>query len=225
MTWPWRGQTRRGGVLELSDPRGLRAEAADPGASRYLAPEPFLESDDPEIRDRPFHLAVTALAVAWTMVGLAVHSCLRLRFFPAALKFASTGCDAGERTGLFTSGIVSTRPGQKIALYFTGRQHAGENLRDVLAHRAEALAAIREDKIDLVISDLGLADQVRAETFLEAVRTLHPNLPIIIATGYDGTQLEERLRKHPRTAILGKPYDIAQLQAAITAAEEAGVAE
>jgi transposase len=46
-----------------------------------------------------------------------------------------------ERTGVFTSGIVSTMQGQKIALYFTGRQHAGENLRDVLDHRAAELAA------------------------------------------------------------------------------------
>ena len=46
-----------------------------------------------------------------------------------------------DRTGVFTSGIVSTKQGQRIALYFTGRQHAGENLRDVLVHRAQALAA------------------------------------------------------------------------------------
>jgi len=46
-----------------------------------------------------------------------------------------------ERTGVFTSGIVSTQQGQKIALYFTGRQHAGENLRDVLRHRASELGA------------------------------------------------------------------------------------
>ena len=45
-----------------------------------------------------------------------------------------------DRTGVFTSGIVSTKQGQKIALYFTGRQHAGENLRDVLQHRATSLA-------------------------------------------------------------------------------------
>ena len=45
-----------------------------------------------------------------------------------------------DRTGVFTSGIVSTQQGQRIALYFTGRQHAGENLRDVLAHRAGQLA-------------------------------------------------------------------------------------
>lgn len=46
-----------------------------------------------------------------------------------------------ERTGVFTSGIVSTASGRKIALYFTGRQHAGENLADVLKRRAQALAS------------------------------------------------------------------------------------
>ena len=46
-----------------------------------------------------------------------------------------------DRTGVFTSGIVSTQQGRRIALYFTGRQHAGENLRDVLNHRVGELAA------------------------------------------------------------------------------------
>ena len=46
-----------------------------------------------------------------------------------------------DRTGIFTSGIVSTQAGRKIALYFTGRQHAGENLRDVLDNRAHGLTA------------------------------------------------------------------------------------
>jgi len=44
-----------------------------------------------------------------------------------------------DRTGVFTSGIVSTREGGHIALYFTGRQHAGENLGDVLKQRAAEL--------------------------------------------------------------------------------------
>ena len=46
-----------------------------------------------------------------------------------------------DRTGVFTSGIVSTQQGRRIAIYFTGRQHAGENLRDVLVHRVKDLAA------------------------------------------------------------------------------------
>jgi len=46
-----------------------------------------------------------------------------------------------ERTGVFTTGIVAQRQGHPIALFFTGRKHAGENLADVLAHRASTLAA------------------------------------------------------------------------------------
>jgi len=49
--------------------------------------------------------------------------------------------DPRLRTGQFTSGIVSTRQGQQIALFFTGRKHAGENLAQVLARRASGLAA------------------------------------------------------------------------------------
>src|SRR5262245_35925095 len=36
-----------------------------------------------------FHRAVTALAVAWTMLALGVHLCLVRRIFPAALKYVS----------------------------------------------------------------------------------------------------------------------------------------
>jgi hypothetical protein len=47
---------------------------------------------------------------------------------------------APERTGIFTSGIVSiTSDGHRIVLFFTGRQHAGENLRDVLLGRGAGL--------------------------------------------------------------------------------------
>lgn len=43
------------------------------------------------------------------------------------------------RTGTFTSGIVSIWREWKIALYFTGWKHAGENLADVLKWRAAEL--------------------------------------------------------------------------------------
>jgi transposase len=44
-----------------------------------------------------------------------------------------------ERTGVFTSGIVSVGEGHKIALYFTGGRHAGENLAEVLKKRSAEL--------------------------------------------------------------------------------------
>ena len=49
--------------------------------------------------------------------------------------------DLRLRTGQFTSGIVSTRQGEQMALFFTGRRHAGENLAQVLARRAAGLQA------------------------------------------------------------------------------------
>jgi transposase len=44
-----------------------------------------------------------------------------------------------ERTGVFTSGIVCIGAGHRMALFFTGRKHAGENLADVLKRRAAGL--------------------------------------------------------------------------------------
>ncbi len=46
-----------------------------------------------------------------------------------------------NRTGMFTSGVVATRAGAQVALFFSGRQHAGENLSDVLQHRVAELDA------------------------------------------------------------------------------------
>lgn len=54
---------------------------------------------------------------------------------------AIEGEEFGQRTGVFTSGIVSINAGFKVALFFTGRKHAGENLAEVLAHRSRDLPA------------------------------------------------------------------------------------
>jgi transposase len=47
--------------------------------------------------------------------------------------------DADGRRGLYTSGVVALRDGHRVALFFSGRRHAGENLAQVLKHRAEEL--------------------------------------------------------------------------------------
>jgi transposase len=54
------------------------------------------------------------------------------------LQMARRGDDG--RTGTFTSGIVSICGGWKIALYFSGWKHAGENLADVLKQRDPGMA-------------------------------------------------------------------------------------
>jgi transposase len=49
------------------------------------------------------------------------------------------GGDAAQRNGMYTSGVVALRDGHRVALFFSGRRHAGENLAQVLKHRAEQL--------------------------------------------------------------------------------------
>lgn len=41
-----------------------------------------------------------------------------------------------KRTGMFTTGVVARLDAHDIILYYTGRQHAGENLADLLAQRS-----------------------------------------------------------------------------------------
>jgi transposase len=47
--------------------------------------------------------------------------------------------DNSERTGVYTTGILAVTGGHEVALFFTGRRHAGENLQRVLALRASEL--------------------------------------------------------------------------------------
>jgi hypothetical protein len=58
---------------------------------------------------------------------------------PRDVGTEASGDDADERTGLYTSGVVSLRDGHHVALFFSGRRHAGENLAEVLRHRAAEL--------------------------------------------------------------------------------------
>jgi transposase len=54
---------------------------------------------------------------------------------------ALTAEGSKERTGLFTTGILAEVDGHRIALFFTGRKHAGENLERVLEQRDQGLPA------------------------------------------------------------------------------------
>jgi len=55
------------------------------------------------------------------------------------IKEQKDGDSDSSRTGMFTTAIVSEVHDQKIALFFTGRNHAGENLAQLLAERQSGL--------------------------------------------------------------------------------------
>lgn len=63
-----------------------------------------------------FHEAATALAVAWSLVAMAILLCLRQHIFPAVLKFVSTGCDIVLLTALAAQGGKAQSP--LVMVYF-----------------------------------------------------------------------------------------------------------
>jgi transposase len=56
-----------------------------------------------------------------------------------SLEVEGDASTADERKGLYTSGVVALPDGFRVALFFSGRRHAGENLSEVLAHRVAEL--------------------------------------------------------------------------------------
>lgn len=55
------------------------------------------------------------------------------------IKEQQAGDSGSSRKGMFTSAILSEVDDKKIALFFTGRNHAGENLADVLSKRQSGI--------------------------------------------------------------------------------------
>jgi PAS domain S-box-containing protein len=86
------------------------------------------------------------------------------------------------------------------------------------ASALEAANRIRSagDFIDAVVVDIGLPDR-RGDTLAAELRALHTKLPIIIASGYAETPLQNRFSHDPFFKFLTKPYDTMQLAAALTA--------
>jgi hypothetical protein len=77
--------------------------------------------------------------------GTVVHNddtTMKVLELTAEQRASALAADADERrTGVFTSGIIATGNGHKIALFFTGVRHAGENLAAVLERRSGELPA------------------------------------------------------------------------------------
>jgi PAS domain S-box-containing protein len=105
---------------------------------------------------------------------------------------------------------------------------AAENLRDIgfdvvevtsakaaLEHAAKDAASLKA-----AIVDIGLPDK-KGDVLAAELRLLRGDLPIIVATGHSSESLPKELREAKGVAVLGKPYDLKDLKAAL---EKVGVA-
>jgi CheY-like chemotaxis protein len=82
---------------------------------------------------------------------------------------------------------------------------------------AEALQALTDHPgLALAIIDVGLPD-MRGDALAVHFRAAAPDLPILIASGYDEAEMTRRFSADSAIAVLGKPYSEYDMQAAIAA--------
>jgi DNA-binding response OmpR family regulator len=83
---------------------------------------------------------------------------------------------------------------------------------------AEALELMggKGDNLRAAIVDLGLPDRP-GEELVREMRRLKPELPVIVTTGRSEGDLDQGLRSDRSVVYLGKPYQLADLEAALNA--------
>jgi PAS domain S-box-containing protein len=96
-----------------------------------------------------------------------------------------------------------------------------EQLRE-LGYRVDTAGSATEamNKVKLLndvaaaVVDIGLPDR-KGDVLVGELRALHPELPIVIATGYDSAELARRFAADRRIALIRKPYTQDALKAVL----------
>lgn len=66
-------------------------------------------------------------------------NCGNIHFDDSSMKVLELNRTLTERTGVHTTAVVADAPGKKIALFFTGEKHGGENAEKLLTKRLAGL--------------------------------------------------------------------------------------
>ena len=82
--------------------------------------------------------------------------------------------------------------------------------RLVVGSGKEALAALSKQKFDLCFLDLQLPD-ITGDEIYNIAKEKHPELPIVIVTGYPDSQMLDNILKHGPVTVLKKPLQVEQL--------------
>ena len=120
-----------------------------------------------------------------------------------------------KRTGTFTTGIISNREALKIALFFTGENHAGENMKKILEQRSPDLPALIQmsDALSRNFSELDADEVVECcclchgrRNFVEIVRSFPDDCRLVLESigrvyAVDKQAREEGLSPSQRLAL------------------------
>ena len=74
-----------------------------------------------------------------------------------------------------------------------------------------ALATLGSTKYSAAVLDLGLPD-IDGQEIVQALLARDPQFPIVVTTGQDQQEVEDRFPKAARVRVLCKPFDIGMLE-------------
>ena len=86
---------------------------------------------------------------------------------------------------------------------------------------AAALDQLAHGGFNLAVIDVGLPD-MRGDDLAARIRLAHPDLRVVLASGYDESELRRRFTGDTLVAVLGKPYTERDLKEAIASISPPG---
>jgi len=133
-------------------------------------------------------------------------------YLPRARSAAPSSAADQESTEMMHGTVLLVEDNPEVAA-------ASEALLEQLGYRVHmvaeprvALQAVEENKFDLVLSDIVMAGPLDGLGLARAIRERHPDLPIILATGYSNAAKEAAAE----FAVLRKPYQLADLSRVVS---------
>lgn len=113
-----------------------------------------------------------------------------------------------EESGQPTVLVVDDDPAlQQLFKQFLKKAGFG---RIVVGTGAEAIQYAEKQKFDLVFLDLKLPD-IPGDELYKKLRTLHPDLPIVIITGYPDSEILSKILAGGPVTVIQKPIEFEQL--------------
>jgi CheY-like chemotaxis protein len=88
---------------------------------------------------------------------------------------------------------------------------AGHTTTTVMSAEA-ALEVLQTQKVDLVISDVGLGSGMNGWELTERIRQSWPTVPVLLATGWGASIDPSEAQERGVAGVLSKPYRMAELQ-------------
>ena len=111
--------------------------------------------------------------------------------------------------------IVEDEPNARAAL---GEVFSGKHEVRLAEDFEQGLAALREERVDLVLTDVVLPGGKDGLDLLPEVRRLHPGVPVVVMTAYGTIEKAKRAMREGAYDFLEKPLDLPRLRLIVDSA-------